>query len=420
MKKLLFIVFCFNFLLAKQAFTQIDTTLKIDILKAPSSPASNLLGISNSDIEKPSDVTAFMTSLRTATNNFTVIPKSFAVDFAPYKIFGKQNLDPNVKNDKSKNGFKESAVISFAFNKVEKNDSSILSTGKTQLGIGFKFSLIKADISKKAEKVLTNIYKLQVSDEEIINEIYNEDAALNILNRETIIDSNNLIIQKNKFSLLNTDDSLTKTILENINKRNLIINQRKTELKNNKFYRELKYTQYNTKIKEEASKVDLERKGFSLDFAAGTVIDFMDNKFDNSYVTKAGAWFTACHTSKNTPTSFLGYLRYLYNPKTTFADPNLRLENLHTLDFGGRFITTPMDNKLLLSAEFIYRSILNTANATSSWRVIFNVEYVVGTNQRLTFNFGRNFDGETYKGGNIVSALNFLIGFGQQKVSNKN
>ena len=138
-----------------------------------------------------------------------------------------------------------------------------------------------------------------------------------------------------------------------------------------------------------------------------------------SFITKTGTWLTGGWTSKKSSLSLLFITRYLYNPKTSFADPNLKLENLHTLDFGGRFIATPMEKKLLLSAEGIYRSILNKAVATSSWRLIFNAEYEIDTNKRLTFSFGRNFDGETYKGGNVISALNLLLGFGKEKVSNK-
>ena len=52
----------------------IDTTIKVDLLKAPSSPASNLLGIAPSDIEKPTDVSAFMLSLQSATNSFIKLP----------------------------------------------------------------------------------------------------------------------------------------------------------------------------------------------------------------------------------------------------------------------------------------------------------------------------------------------------------
>jgi hypothetical protein len=50
-----------------------------------------------------------------------------------------------------------------------------------------------------------------------------------------------------------------------------------------------------------------------------------------------------------------------------------------------------------------------------SWRWVLNAEYDIGNNQRLTFFFGRAFNGTTTKDGNVIAALNFLKGLGNRR-----
>ncbi|WP_449401612.1 hypothetical protein [Chryseobacterium wanjuense] len=69
-----------------------------------------------------------------------------------------------------------------------------------------------------------------------------------------------------------------------------------------------------------------------------------------------------------------------------------------------------------MSGECIYRSILNKSDYESSWKFLLNFEYEVAKNQRLTFSFGRDFDGEYKKDGNVIVALNLLIGLGKVKL----
>ncbi len=46
---------------------------------------------------------------------------------------------------------------------------------------------------------------------------------------------------------------------------------------------------------------------------------------------------------------------------------------------------------------------------------MFNVSYAFVANKDITFSFGRNFGGTTTTNGNLVAALNLLLGFGGQK-----
>ena len=53
----------------------------VDLLKAPSSPAAQLLNFAHNSIERPTDLSSFWLSINNATSNFTQLPTSYAVDF---------------------------------------------------------------------------------------------------------------------------------------------------------------------------------------------------------------------------------------------------------------------------------------------------------------------------------------------------
>src|SRR5574343_1320716 len=79
------------------AFAQNDkqtsnTTQEYDLLKAPVSPASNLLGFAQSEIDKPTDVSEFMVSLQSASNSYTQLPSNYAIDIAPYWLLKSNKI----------------------------------------------------------------------------------------------------------------------------------------------------------------------------------------------------------------------------------------------------------------------------------------------------------------------------------------
>ncbi|HPH33388.1 MAG TPA: hypothetical protein PLB49_16110, partial [Chitinophagaceae bacterium] len=157
-----------------------------------------------------------------------------------------------------------------------------------------------------------------------------------------------------------------------------------------------------------------ERSGFFLDFSGGMALDFPDNRFNNSNVYRAGMWLTGGNENGNKGISSLFILRYLYNPTTLFAAPSglLKGGKLSTFDMGGRFLLDVSREKFVLSAEALYRSILGSSTVDPSWRFVMNAEYDLGSNRKLTFAFGRDFDGTISKGGNLVAMINLIAGFG--------
>jgi hypothetical protein len=398
-----------------------DTSIRIDLLRAPSSPASTLLGMSPSEIEKPTDINAFMFSLRSATNAFTALPSNYAVEIAPFQMFNKTRpLDSKTLVDNKEN-FRRSFVVSLGIKQVDKNDSISGSAAKTQFAAGIRFAIKRGAIDDVSKQVFENIWNLQQQ----LNDRY-ADIQKEIVFRDPVYKmiSDSIIAVEQRRNQLTDQEFITlmRPLFDLRQNRN----QEITDLI--RFGKidttDIKALFYATAIDSlrkaiavAAKNLKLERTGFNLDFAAGSVFDFLDSRFNQSSMFRIGSWLTGGWNMPEKNSSALFIVRYLYSPQTALINPELNPDDFHSIDLGGRMVFTALQKKLLLSGEGIYRTILNDAVAKSSWRLMMNAEYEIGVNQKITFSFGRNFDGGTYKGGNVVGAINLLFGMGNQKIN---
>ncbi|HVS94200.1 MAG TPA: hypothetical protein VHE59_19320 [Mucilaginibacter sp.] len=381
---------------AKAKTTKSDS-ISLDLLNAPSSPAFNLLGIAPSDIERPTDMNSFRASIQNATGNFSKLPSSYAVEFTPASLLKLNNQTLNdLGSIKFGDVFSQSFTVSFGLTQGKSlNSKTNDSVSFTKLGFGVKFSIIRPRFTNKTQKEIVDLENIQ-------------KKYLFDLNPTDSINTVKKLI-KEADSLHNTAkrDSLVKKLakLDSIFANNETANLVKGD---SGLYKQLKTTATNLKI---------ERSGAFLDFAGGIALDFPTDKFDFSLVEKAGAWLTGGYEGGNDGFSALGIARYLYQPDAIFDDPNgtLKTNNISTFDMGARILYTTYNSKFTASTEAIYRSVLNKNTIPSSWRLVLNLEYNVGNNQKLTFSFGRNFDGNLTTDGNLISALNYIIGFGSAK-----
>ncbi|WP_080777802.1 hypothetical protein [Chryseobacterium phocaeense] len=382
---------------------QEEKGIDLDVLRAQASPAANLLEIANSDIEKPTDLKSIMVSLREGTSNFSSLPTSFAIDLAPFKLGGKyQDLRSDTNFSTT---FKQTFVTSLAFKGIAE-DEELNIEERSRLGFGLKFSLKRGEFSDETIKALNKIHEVH-----------------EFLQKQRIITDEN---SKKLAELDSMNNNLLKRqrVLEDAGKRdteeyrNLEKEIKEIEALRVDYLKTRDNSDEETKIQEItkiAQGIKLERYGYFLDMSMGTVLDFRNNKFNNTQITKVGAWLTGGYNSKKNST-LIFMARYLYNPETPLANPELKKENLHTLDMGSRLVFKLFEEKFLISGECIYRSILNKSDFESSWKYVLNFEYEVAKNQRLTFSFGRNFEGEYEKKGNLIVALNLLVGLGKFKL----
>lgn len=375
--------------------TKVDSTISLNLLRAPSSPAFNILGISPTSIDKPTDLNAFKVSLQNATGNFSKLPSDYSLELAPANIFGKRGLTLGTYDStKFKYVFWQSLSFSTAITHANIDDKATNDSNSfTKLGIGIKFSILRGRWTNKTREKYETISKALATTNEDVMNAFNNNKIINAWRKEkdSILHSANL----NSFLI----DKLNKNI---------------DSLKDN-LSAEVSINNYQ-KIHDAINNFKIDRVGPFLDFTSGIALDFPDNRFNYSLVSKVGAWITGGYENSEKGISFLGIGRYLYQPDKIFADDagKLKSTNISTFDLGGKLVYNGID-KFSLSAEWVYRSLLNSDAIKPSSRYTINVEYDIGLNQKLTFGIGKNFDGTIKKGDNLIAVLNFIVGFGSSK-----
>ncbi|WP_298140573.1 hypothetical protein [Flavobacterium sp.] len=390
MKKLFYLfVLCFA-----QSFVQAQD-IKFDGLNAPTSPAFNLLGISPSSIDQPTDLTSFAVSIQNATNDFNSIPSNYAMEFLPFTLFGQNSMTTKELDETGfKDVFKQTFSISLGVtNEIENEEDSTI-PNLTKLGLGLKFSIIRPSFDDTTK---SDLYDLYTAQNDLINAVADMQFNDDILN--------NYIELKKEIAALDISEQEKAVKL-----REIIILEKSRKKELLKEYKE----DLKSIISEKAKALKFKRSGMFLDFACGSVIDFKNETFNRSQISKVGAWLTGGYTSKKS-LDILGIGRYLYQPDKLLADDTglIDTENMSSLDGGVRIVyKTLKKEQLSLSAESIYRSVLNSSILDPSWRFVCNTSYDFGNNKVVTFSFGKDFDNSLIKGNNLIAALNFIIGFG--------
>jgi hypothetical protein len=387
-----------------------DEGVKLDLLKAPASPASNLLGIAPSDIDKPTDVSAFMLSLQKAGGGLlTALPTNYAVDLAPYWLFKKKMGDITTQGLATTTGanvFKQTFVLSFAMRSTDSTEADFL-PNTVYAGIGFKFAVVRGRYDATTIDALDAIHKWQVVQVNAQrNTLLNYQKDINVIELQT--KRKNLL--RDKFTTPGISDERKAEIDRDILAIDSSLGQQLLVLK------DATKTEAKEKIKELAASFQTARVGFTWDVAGGVSTSIVNRRLGNARIYNAGVWTTIGYTSEKVGSGLL-LLRLLQNPDKIFAKDNgiNDMGDIATFDFGGRYIYSTPQSKFNASLEGVYRSVLSSNTIKPSWRIVFNADYAIWANQKLSFSFGRNFDGTTTKDGNLIAALGFLTGFGNRR-----
>jgi len=322
----------------------IDTArIKLDLLRAPSSPGANLLGFAVSDIERPSDVSEFMLTLQSATNSNSLIPSSYAVDLAPFWMFRAKGLTADKFNSvKFSDVFRQSFVISTAIRNTDSsNDFNPLNLYQS---FGTKFSIVRGKLSNKTISTLDSIHLIQSEIASGVNLALKQKLESDSIYK-ALDDS-----LKAKLNIpMDPNHPVVQAIMKKIEQRLEIIKIGIVE----------SYDESLKKLEKEAASFKIERFGFFIDFAGGISLEYVNRTFNQSRVYNAGAWLTFGANYQN-GLSIMGITRYLQNPEKVFADDQgiLKNEDVGTFDAGARIIYNATGSRFSASTEAIYRSVL--------------------------------------------------------------
>jgi hypothetical protein len=378
----------------------------LDLLKAPSSPAAQLLNFAPSSIERPTDLSSFWLSINNASNNFNKLPSSYAVDFVPASLFGSGSITLKDLQERRNLGkiMWQTLDVSLGFKSEE---DSLTNTNFYRTGIGVKFSLVRpawSEATNRSYKAISDLQRKVTQAIEVADEDIEADSAYKAKLAERVKARKDFGINSTQYK--QADDALNamrQTLLDKFRTEKLITN-----------------TNTYTELKKQARDFTIERVGPFLDFAGGFAVRFPTNQLGYSFADNAGAWLTGGYEGGNKALSIYGIARYLYQPEKIYADTTGTISNkkISTFDMGGRLLYATDNDKFNFSGEAIYRSVLNKSIIDPSWRVVFSAEYDLGFNKKLTFNFGRDFNGVVTKSGNLIAAINLIAGFGNKKPVN--
>ena len=425
----------------------------IDLLKAPVSPASNMLGIATEEIQRPTDLTSFMVSLRQASSGFTQLPVNYALDVAPCWLFpgkGKQGtLSSMVLRDTTKNGVREqgtsgmgrvwqSLVFSTAVTNLGGADETA-TLENTKAGLGLKLSLLtpKADSATTASfltftglleetVVLDGAYVAGVLDSDPVYTASRDSAAMlttrigALRAQRDALDALRLqrleAPQLFRDSLALLSELLSREIAFTGSARSMYRDRqqaRKAELSD--LLDRDAHEDRTKRLEELANDLTIERQGWFLDMSAGLAIEFVDRDFDNGQFRKGGLWFSGGYTCPGF--TLTGLTRTLWGaPVGVMRDDSSEvMEDPMDTDLGINLAYDKTGSKFTVSGEFLMRWNKLGATTNDTWRLVANAAYAFKENKALTFSFGRNFDGTTTEGGNLVAALNLMLGFGGGK-----
>jgi hypothetical protein len=378
-----------------------DTT--IDQLQVPSSPAFNLLGISPESIERPKNPTDFAVALGNATSGFTGIPKDFAMELAPGWVFGKKRITfEDFKSNKIGKNIVQTSLISIGTTIAK---SQIDSTSFRKIAVAYKVSLFRgylgSDFQKWGDSISALLKEVSNTSSIELSRLQQNDldwklyrSKVSNSNPDTVAKYRNLLVSKNDFLQKQADSTAQSMVEKQI-----------------------------TTLKILQSRTDFNRYGFKMDFALGGVWDYPDSVFQNSCFSKFSSWLTLGYQDSSSKFGGLALVRFSQNFNRYFRnDANKIVDRINygEFDWGVRLFFDAT-SKLTLSYEHIGRIPIfnaetfdknNITQPKITKRSVFSVNYKVNKNQNLAFTVGRNFDNTYIKEGNLIAALNLLIGFG--------
>ena len=368
---------------------------QLNLLLPPISPGFTILGIEPSSIERPGNPSDFAFSILHSTNNFSELPRNYSFDLLPFWIFGGQNITYQdfISNEIGQN-IKQSFNVSIGLASPQ-GDSS----GNTSLGIGLKISILRGEIS--------DYQKCLHRSRDSLNNLINLNFAESYMQR---INTDSILIRLEgllRDPSLNED--LRKLVLMEIDiKTSGIREEVEFELRQNS------ESQIN-ELKNLASEIKFKRYGFKIDLATGMGLNFPAGNFDYSKIDRVGAWLTGGYDGENN-LSLLAAARLFFKPDLLYYDTNNNLSSHDdfSFDVGVKIIIDDI-YRFSLSGELLYQSILNHNEINGSYKYDLSIFYSLTNDYILSFTFGKDFENNIRKGGNLIAAINLLMGFGSER-----
>lgn len=373
-------------------------------LRTPSAPAFTLLGVSPTDIERPTTPRAFAVSLLSAVQrgNNGLLPNDFSLEVAPYWLTPHPGLDfETYANPHPVQAIRQTLSFSVATAKVPAAQAGA-ATDLMDIGIGVRASPWAGRTGKDVATLKAAITVANTRAALI-------DALIALLGtpRRALPDppSTTLLRLRNAPHAGLTDEQHTAMFDEVTGAIEQALAASSDPALMLAALRKLRTDGDAARKKAalELQTANQKRIGFTLDLAGGLVTRTLEAETSHARVTRTGVWATPGYNDDHL--SILGVVRYLRNTD----DPVMAAD---LVDLGGRFVGTVGD--LTVSFEAIRRSNRSPLRVRDSTeRAVVNFEYKVNEDVTITSTFGKDY-GDTRFGydGTTISLLGVNFGLG--------
>lgn len=431
-----------------------SSEVDLEKLKAPTSPASTIIGIQPSEISRPKSVKDLELAMY---NNFTsegslTLPTEYALEVMPYWMFNRKNINEldYLDNVGWRSGWSNLSVSVATSTSYKLADT----VNSNAIGVGVRTILYRSKLKGRAKQLAENIYANRINEALNIDISYSiDDAAdeevdLSDFNAVKEFAWNNIFnAAEDTFCVQKNDDhydyfgfASSKDLKRSFDAQFDLLEPFKDSLSNvdswedriNEIRKPLKELYSVDSIEYHLTDYLTNRQGFQLEMAGAVSVNFPTNDFQYSRVPQWGLWFTG--TYQDEAKSVMQYLmmaRYIKNDVEFYKQfqVNDSVNASDSYDLGGKLVLFPgrkFTAEIEATARYQVRTvdkIFSENNAGTeiekdwNYRWLLNINYQVKDNFVLTYSFGKGFDPLFTVNGNVISSLGINFGFGNPTIS---
>ncbi|MCK4333160.1 hypothetical protein KAX06_00050 [candidate division WOR-3 bacterium] len=352
----------------------------LNLLKPPNYPAVFLLGLDPESVERPQEPMELAISIVNATDTLRVLPRGYALEFAPSWVFCGRNIS---YEDFRSPRIGPTLFQTFSISAATSSESDTLDSLTTSAALGVRFSLMRGKMDPAFE---------------------NDMDSLGILLGKLGTLINSRIVSLNKTdSTIRALDSLILQATTDKEERRLIAlrKQRGRELAQEaeKNVEKGKPDLIKT-IDHVSSGLQLRRIGWKLGLSGAVALNAQrGGGLEDIAFHKAGGWINFGYEDREW--SALGVLRYMMDS----IDPDQT-----GVDIGIKGISDKPEQRLSWSTEGVYRW-LTDANSYLL-RLSATINYKLESNALISFTFGRELGPNSNK---PIGSVNLALGFGGKR-----
>ncbi len=358
-----------------------DTTATtLDLLKPPNYPAVFLLGLDPESVERPQEPMELAISIVNATDTFRVLPRGYALEFAPSWVFCGRNIS---YEDFRSPRIGPTLFQTFSISAATSSESDTLDSLTTSAALGVRFSLMRGEMDPAFE-----------------NDMDSLGTLLGKLG--TLINSRKVSLNENDSTIIALDSLILEATTEKEKKRLIALRkQRGRELAQEAEKSvEKENSDLIKTIDHVSSGLQLRRIGWKLGLSGAVALNVQrGGGLEDIAFHKAGGWINFGYEDRKW--SALGVLRYMMDS----IDPDQT-----GIDIGIKGISDKPEQRLSWSTEGVYRWLTDAGSYLL--RLTATVNYRMANNALISFTFGQELGPNSNK---PIGSVNLALGFGSKR-----